>query len=182
MKILLSALAGLAMLAFAAGPASALSQNGPYYAQPSWDQQIPAASRFIVLTDWGSAAVLDRETGLVWERQPANPAGGLEIAGIIGCQNVQTGGRQGWRLPRAEELLSLVDPTRTNRVSSGGAPALPVGHPFIGISAGPYWAIDPAAIGTSEYSIVFLDAGEVNLTSASDTNPVWCVRGGSGAP
>lgn len=44
---------------------------GPYYATPSWDQQLPAASRFIVLSNWNAEAVLDRETGMVWQRQPA---------------------------------------------------------------------------------------------------------------
>ena len=46
-------------------PAQAASGIGPYYAMPSWDQTLPAATRFIVLTNMGSEAVLDRETGLV---------------------------------------------------------------------------------------------------------------------
>ena len=51
--------------------------NGPYYATPSWDQQL-GSTRFIVLSNWvdanfpsGGAAVLDRETGLVWQRSPS---------------------------------------------------------------------------------------------------------------
>ena len=40
-----------------------------YHATPSWDQTLPAATRFIVLSNFGGQAVLDRETGLVWERQ-----------------------------------------------------------------------------------------------------------------
>ena len=44
--------------------------NGPYYATPSWDQTLPSTTRFIVLSNMGGAAVLDRETGLVWERVP----------------------------------------------------------------------------------------------------------------
>jgi hypothetical protein len=56
------------------GPVSAqTSMNGPYYANPSWDQQFPAAQRFIVLSNWNNEAVLDRETGLVWQRNP-NPS------------------------------------------------------------------------------------------------------------
>src|ERR1044071_6059779 len=37
---------------------------GPYYATPSWDQTLPVATRFIVLSNFNSEAVLDRETGL----------------------------------------------------------------------------------------------------------------------
>jgi hypothetical protein len=47
---------------------------GPYYAMPSWDQTLPVATRFIVLSNMGSNAVLDRETGLVWERSPVAAA------------------------------------------------------------------------------------------------------------
>src|SRR5271169_1120634 len=68
-------LVGLTILStcmLVAGRAAAqVSQNGPYYANPSWDQQLPASTRFVVLTNWGSQAVLDRETGLVWELTPS---------------------------------------------------------------------------------------------------------------
>src|SRR6202030_435310 len=103
MKTLLSALAGLAMLAGASVPGNAqIFENGPYYSVPSWDQQIPATQRFIVLTNFASAAVLDRETGLVWERSPSQTAGFLEAA-LTRCKQLTTGGRGGWRLPRVEE-------------------------------------------------------------------------------
>ena len=45
--------------------------NGPYYATPSWDQTLPANTRFIVLANFDNQAVLDRETGLVWHRAPS---------------------------------------------------------------------------------------------------------------
>ena len=65
------ALISLGLATFAVTPAHAqTTANGPYYAMPSWDQQLPASTRFIVLSNWNSEAVLDRETGLVWERAP----------------------------------------------------------------------------------------------------------------
>jgi hypothetical protein len=50
--------------------------NGSYYANPSWDQELPAAQRFIVLSNLNNEAVLDRETGLVWQRTPGSVRGG----------------------------------------------------------------------------------------------------------
>ena len=71
MIIGLMALGLLAGVALTAGPAQAVDAVGPYYAIPAWDQSLPASTRFVVLTNWGQQAVLDKETGLVWERSPA---------------------------------------------------------------------------------------------------------------
>ena len=68
-------------LVLASGPAQAqTTANGPYYATPSWDQKLQCDTlttcpRFIVLSNWNSEAVLDRETGLVWERSPGDTNG-----------------------------------------------------------------------------------------------------------
>src|SRR4249919_3431545 len=98
---------------------------GPYYAPPAWDQKLPAATRFIVLSNWNYEAVLDRETGLVWERSPTQVAR-TWFQAVDYCGDLTTGGRKGWRLPTISELQSLVDPTQN-------APALSVGHPFLGV-------------------------------------------------
>src|SRR5438034_7075222 len=64
----------LALVGFAANPAgAATTAAGPYYANPSWDQTLPSSTRFIVLSNMNSEAVMDRETGLVWERSPMAP-------------------------------------------------------------------------------------------------------------
>ena len=102
-----------ATVLLAAAPAAAqTTANGPYYASPSWDQTLPVSTRFIVLSNFNNAAVLDRETGLVWERTPDNGARKRFLA-VQHCLERKTGGRMGWRLPRAEELFSLIDPAVT---------------------------------------------------------------------
>ena len=58
----------LAGAALSANSARAASGVGPYFPEPAWDRKLPASLRFYVLTDWNNAAVLDKETGLVWER------------------------------------------------------------------------------------------------------------------
>jgi hypothetical protein len=71
-----TAFLALGTLALAAPAAEAQTTAvGPYYATPSWDQTMactaPAScSRFVVLSNFNGEAVLDRETGLVWERTP----------------------------------------------------------------------------------------------------------------
>jgi Protein of unknown function (DUF1566) len=109
--------------------------NGPYYATPSWDQTLPANTRFIVLSNFNNEAVLDRETGLVWQRTPSNTETTWGIAVNVECRfSAATGGRMGWRLPSLVELQSLVDPKQSN-------PSLPAGHPFLGVkTVGDYWS------------------------------------------
>src|ERR1700693_4937877 len=102
------------MVVFAASPAGAATAAGPYYANPSWDQTLPSDTRFIVLSNMGSNAVLDRETGLVWEKSPTiNTSGegdGFSWAEARNhCIDSNLGNRKGWRVPTLQELASLVD-------------------------------------------------------------------------
>ena len=161
--------------------------NGPYYALPAWAQKLVCTTtsncpRFIVLADWNSEAVLDRETGLVWERSPStSPL--LWLNAQRHCNRSNTGDRLGWRLPTLQELASLVDRTQPN-------PALPSGHPFQKENVQSsefsfYWSAttlagtgnEPLAWGVS-FGIGFVD----NVVNAlkSDQAFVWCVRGGQG--
>ena len=153
-------------------------EKGPYYAYPSWDQQLPASTRFVVLTNWGNEAVLDRETGLVWERAPnatlSDWPGALAL-----CRQATTGRRFGWRLPTEEELATLLDPTQSN-------PPLPAGHPFQGVAVSDvYWTASTDEFAISEvYTIEFSNAGGSLTVVPLDTvtpHRHWCVRGGSSA-
>lgn len=125
MNTRLAAIAGLILFGALATPLRAqTTAAGPYYATPSWDQTLPASTRFIVLSNFGNQAVLDRETGLVWQRA-ANAAKNF-LNASLNCQQSLTGGRAGWRLPTQSELGSLVDPSATV------GPPFPAGHPFTG--------------------------------------------------
>ena len=178
------ALGLLAGAALTAGPAQAVDAVGPYYALPSWDRKMAAVNRFVVLTDWGSAAVLDKETGLVWEKTPSGPTVTWFAAGFD-CLNRFTGGRTGWRLPSMPELASLLQPSGF----IAGGPALPPGHPFVGVIHGTgshdyYWSTttnihSPVAAWAVNFSGI---GGSSDVTDGPKDDPtgflVWCVRGG----
>jgi hypothetical protein len=98
---------------------------------PAWSQKLRAddgdangcnSSRFKCVLD--NEAVLDKETGLVWERSPRNYQGSWVVAKWQ-CWASNTGGREGWRLPTVSEIDSLKEYCAiTDRI-------LPCGHPFI---------------------------------------------------
>jgi hypothetical protein len=94
----------LGALALGSGPARADSP-GPYYATPSWGQKLQCDTqatcpRFIVLSNWTSEVVLDRETGLGWEKSPQagvgsdgnDPVTWVDARSI--CANRNAGGHQ----------------------------------------------------------------------------------------
>ena len=74
--------------------------------QPSWDQVLPANERFVLAM--GGAAVLDKETGLVWEQSPETNVARWSLARLV-CPTQTVGGRKAWRLPSVHELANLVD-------------------------------------------------------------------------
>jgi hypothetical protein len=158
---------------------------GPYYATPSWDQTLPASTRFIVLSNFNSQAVLDRDTGLVWERSPSTLVfDGAPPAGTFGgthahdhCLNLTVANRAGWHLPTIQELSSLID-------SSQSGPALPAGHPFTIATDTQYWSATGYANSISPaFRIMEFRSGAVGQAGTGGgviQLHVWCVRGGSG--
>ena len=164
--------------------------NGPYYATPAWDQKLQCDTlatcpRFIVLANWNNEAVLDRESGLVWQRTAIGPSARNQA--VFACWSAATGGRRGWRLPRLDELMTLGDPAN---------PPLPAGQPFSGVFGQSFWTIDLfppfGALGPGSGTTVFFFAGNpglglppgifLNPGSFSESRSVLCVRGGQGTP
>jgi hypothetical protein len=179
MKHKLSVTLALVVLTMAIAVGVARAQTvapGPYYANPSWDQKlacdtVASCPRFIVLSNWGSEAVLDRETGLVWQRTPVGS--GDFFSGQVLCALQTTGGRQGWRLPSFQELQSLIDPSVADPV------ALPAGHPFVGVSQFGYWTAT-SFLDTINAWIVEIRAGSGHffVKNKTTSREIWCVRGG----
>ncbi len=152
----------------------------------SWDRRIDdVEDRFRVLTALNSEAVLDRETGLVWELSPSTETLAWPNARLF-CAQKAVGGRGGWRLPAFTELSSLVDPSITDPL----VPRLPAGHPFLNVQAGDYWsgtvfAEESGFTMVVNFSFVPgsdapIGVGDANIAGAPKY--VWAVRGGSAGP
>ena len=150
----------------------------------NWDRRIDnAQQRFKVLSEFNNEAVLDQETGLVWERSPSTNAVAWPNARLK-CAQKATGGRGGWRLPTFNELASLVDPS----VQSGVR--LPAGHPFLNVQASAYWsatlfAEEPGFTMTVNFFFVAGSDAPIGVDDANVNGApkyVWAVRSGAVGP
>ena len=139
------------------------------------DKAMPAAERFVILPAFTNDAVLDKETGLVWEKSPQTTAVSSSSVRLT-CANKAVGGRKGWRLPSLTELASLVDPS----VASPG-PTLPPGHPFVAVQSANYWSASANAENPAlMWGVGFGNGAVLGLSKAFDQR-AWCVRGGMNA-
>ena len=142
---------------------------------PAWHQTLTSngcgSSRWSCVM--GNAAVLDNETGLVWETTPL--AGSSDwVSATQACDQSQTGGRMGWRLPTAEELLTLHDPSSYQ---------LPSNSPFIGVNGSNFWSSTSAPNDESSARFVGFNFNSASAVSNKQDNNVagaWCVRGQHG--
>ncbi len=94
-------------------------------------------------------------------------------AGVVdGTYPLCAAGRDDWRLPNRRELHSLVDASQNN-------PALPSGHPFVGVFADEYWTSTTDAVEPTFAWVVDLYTGSFTFRDkALDPRFVWLVRGG----
>jgi len=137
----------------------------------NWQNAHPAAQRFMILPAFNNDAVLDRETGLVWELSPQASTVTWNEARTT-CVKKAIGNQKGWRLPAPSEMRSLVGPA----VDAPG-PNLPPGHPFLNIQPTAYWTVVPEANQPSYAKYVDAFLGNVISLIKIYTFPVWCVRG-----
>lgn len=150
--------------------AAAVSHAG---GPPSWSKKIDGAGRFKILKGFDDLAVLDKETGLVWEKI-ATTAGTWRSALRL-CALRNTGGRMGWRVPALEELLTLVDPNETT-------PALPDGAPFENVLTTSFWTANQEQADSTLVVTVNLDVFSLGSDSKTGVSrKVLCVRGAGGS-
>jgi hypothetical protein len=119
--------------------------------------------------------VLDKETGLVWERTPDSTTVDWATA-QINCITLPIGGRRGWRLPTISELMSISDPSADN-------PSLTPGNPFENISTvDNYWSAttDPGDATQGLRERFGVGSGGVILAAKASPARRWCVRGPGG--
>ena len=138
----------------------------------NWDSNLPSASRFTVLTDFGGAAVRDNNTGLVWE-QAADATPRTWLGATSSCVNKEVpavGGTRGWRLPSVVELASVQDPSLP-------APFVPASV-FSGVQSAGYWSAATLADNPTFAWFVNFGNGLVSDLSKTDAIRAWCVRGG----
>jgi len=173
-----------------AGPVGAVADdsddNSKQSHLKSWSNIIPnAKKRFVVLADFNNEAVLDRETGLVWELGPITPKFRWDVS-LLQCISKSVGGRKGWRLPFIPELTSLIDPSVN--LLGGPGPALPLGHPFLNVptseGAQTFWSANSIPWDTIRptiqfsWSVDFRDGGisAGSTIGSASLDRVWCVR------
>ena len=138
---------------------------------PTWDKKIAGTARFKVLKPFDDAAVLDKETGLVWDRTPSNSTFNWANAQRH-CLGRTVGGRRGWRLPTMEELTTLQEPA--------GPPSLPAGHPFSVSPIFLHWSSTTDAVDPAKAHAASFGAGGTFQVDKTVGELVWCVRGGHG--
>ena len=144
-----------------------------------WSKHSPNP-RFAVFTcsESGEGMVWDRETGLIWTKN-ANPVGANNwLDANTLCREFVFCQRTAWRLPRVEELSSLIDKKCNN-------PALPSGHPFENVQFGAgvpaYWtSTNSENPATPAAWFVNLESGGAGLGNKSIQGFIWPVRGGCG--
>lgn len=139
---------------------------------PTWSQKIAGAERFeLVLDEFG---VLDKETGLVWQRRLYLEPVPWQNA-ILSCYNHHEAGRKGWHLPTIDQLASLIDLFTAPPIK------LPAGHPFVNVQSVEYWSstsFNGLQGNPSSAWLLDISTGQVNAKHKTNSFYVWCVRGG----
>ena len=136
-----------------------------------WDWPNPRFS------DNGDGTITDEMTYLVWLKNPGllvatNWTGALDQVNALkdGDAGLSDGSVAGkWRLPNIRELNSLMAARQKN-------PALPWGHPFLGIQSTHYWSSTTYAPQSGEAFVLDLNTGAIQRRAKNTVQKTWAVR------
>jgi len=118
--------------------------------------------------------VVDNKTGLTWQRSPAPsasaPATYTQAAAATYCAALSLGGySSGWRVPTANELLSIVDDhANYPSIDSVAFPNTPA-NSF-------YWTSTPQFLNASNNVVVRLGLDGGMATTGTSVYYVYCVH------
>lgn len=119
-------------------------------------------------------AVLDKQTGLTWARNAniLEMAVPYEEAAKL-CEIIEIGGKNDWRLPTKDELITLLD-------TSQSGPALPEGHPFtnvlVKVGNCDYWTCSECEGDSKSAWMVRMTSGTVMDSYKIMNAGLWPVR------
>jgi Protein of unknown function (DUF1566) len=116
----------------------------------------------------GTDEVVDRNTGLVWQRQASTEGLSFATANLL-CNESKLNGKMNWRLPSTKELQTIVEERFAKPMID---PAV-----FPNTPNGRYWT-SSAAGGAGSTNGVYLEMGDGTTEHAASGEPffVRCVR------
>jgi len=131
-------------------------------------------TRFV---DNNDGTVIDNQTELVWLKNASCFGQKNWATALADCNDLESGecglsdgSKAGdWRLPNRFELESLLAFDNYN-------PALPAGHPFIGVQPENYWSSTTSVNHPGHAWYVHMNVGPVYHYNESSINYVWPVR------
>ena len=137
------------------------------FAQDAWDHT--NAPRFQLLAPFGNQAVLDRETGLVWERGPGAVAAVNWSNAHERCNRLVVSNRMGWRVPTIQELTSILSIGFPNNMEPNNPFVLPPNNQLI-------WSSTASAINANNAWATSLLGPLVSNVPKTSLARSWCVR------
>jgi hypothetical protein len=125
----------------------------------SWSA-VPS-DRYESLSGFNDEAFLDKDTGLVWRKSIDFNYEGSSADAARSCAETFVGGKGGWRLPKFEEIHSLLE-------SSGGVVVTTA--PFTNYECNGFYYFGGGWINTCTGTVTSPDIGQ---------DDILCVRGGT---
>lgn len=122
---------------------------------------------FQIKTVSNQNVVIDKNTGLIWQQSIPKEKYKWEDA-VYYCENLTYAGYSDWRLPTPQELLTIVNNSKSD-------PAIDTTY-FPNTPSGNFWSSYTSVNGTNDAWYVYFDLGNVSDRSKTNNYYVRCVR------